>query len=816
MKVAQKASAALVIIGALFAQTEFFTTSTTQVGPGVIHKKISAPIKPWLLDVLIIDLQNPYLALETVKAANRLTAYEKTSSMAARTSSEGHRVVCGTNADFYDTGSGTPIGTQISNGEILKTSSGWWSLGFNIYNQPMIELTSFFGSVTASTGTNSVSTINATRSTDYLVLYNSYYGSTTNTNEWGTEAVIVPVDDWIVNDTVRCVVESVNIGVGNMSIPDNKAILSGHGASDTFLQGLTAGDTLKLFLGLTPALPKLDQLVGGNRKILEDGLYTGSTNTDRHPRTFAGINADSTILYLATVDGRQMGSIGMTYREQADFMADLGAEHVINLDGGGSTTMVIGSQVENSLYTAERAVSNSLMIISSAPQGTLASIQIRPDNFRIFRGFRQALSVTGWDENFNPVDLNSAEIQYNIDQIYGTIDSQGGFQTVDENISGYLTVQYQGLTDTAHFYLKTIQSVSLEPECQMTDNRHGIVYQTTAIDEDNLIQEIGRSRYTWEVLNPEVGYFDSTGTFYGLQEGTSKIVATYLGESDTAEVQVRIGEGSAVIDSMETAGDWVLSGELYDQANTSLTTAATPVTFGNYSLQLDYQFIRSSAGRSWIYLDQDIPVYGLPDSLLFDFKSNPDPQKTHMVVVVIEDNDGEEFQASITTPDTNFISYGLALSDFGAITENGILHYPITIKAIQLRLGYYSAVDDTNTATVYFDNFRAVYPDPLGVIEPDGTQIPDQFELYQNWPNPFNSTTVIGYRLNNPANVRLTIYDLLGREVKTLINGIQDSGIKNFSWIGDNNQGLPVSSGIYLYSLEVDNQIATRKMILIK
>ncbi len=815
MKVTRLAGAALVILSILFAEAQFITTSTTQVGPGVVHKKFSAPTVPWLLDVLIIDLENPYLTLETVKAANKLKGYETTSSMAGRASYTGHRVVCGTNADFYGD-YGVPIGTQVLNGELLKTSSGWSSIGFNVYNQPAIETVTFFGSVTSPMGMNVINAINTTRETDYLVLFNSYFGNNTETNAWGTELVVAPVEGWLVNDTIRCIVEQKEQGIGNMALTSGKAVLSGHGTAAAYLNNISVGDTVLLFLGLTPSIPKLNQLVGGNYKFLHNGSYTGSTNADRHPRTFAGISADSSTLYLATVDGRQMGSIGMTYRELSDFMISLGAYYAVNLDGGGSTTMVVGSEVVNALFTAERAVSNSLMVISSAPQGIMASIQIRPDNFRIFRGSGIELNTTGWDEYFNPIELDAGDITYGLDPVYGIVDTTGKFTVVDSSFSGYLTAEYQGFVDTAYFYIKTLKSITLEPEFQMTDNQQGVIFQITAIDEDNLIQYIPRTTYTWEVLNPAVGYFDSTGTFHGLAEGTSKIVASYLGVSDTVEVGVQIGSGSTVLDSMEVAEHWTMSGVLYDQDNTALTIVNDPRTLGEYSLALSYQFVRSDEGRSWIYLSREIPVYGIPDSIIFDFKSNPERQKTHMVAIEIEDNDGELFQESCTTPDSLFTSYGLALHDFGAVTENGILHYPIKIKTIQLRLGYYSDVGDTNTAVVYFDNLRIKYPAPLGVAEPEEVQQPGQVELLPNWPNPFNSTTMIAYRLPAQTRVSLVIYDLLGREVATLVNTTQGSGIKIIPWNGTDASGHLVASGIYLYRLSTPEQTSTKKMLLIK
>ena len=98
----------------------------------------------------------------------------------------------------------------------------------------------------------------------------------------------------------------------------------------------------------------------------------------QHPRTAVGFNQDSTKLLLVTVDGRQPGhSIGMSLSELANFMLRLGCFQAINLDGGGSTTMLVGTRVVNrpSDASGERAVANALLVISTAPEDSLAGLR---------------------------------------------------------------------------------------------------------------------------------------------------------------------------------------------------------------------------------------------------------------------------------------------------------------------------------------------------------------------------------------------------------------------------------------------------------
>lgn len=92
--------------------------------------------------------------------------------------------------------------------------------------------------------------------------------------------------------------------------------------------------------------------------------------------------------------------------------------------------------------------------------------------------------------------------------------------------------------------------------------------------------------------------------------------------------------------------------------------------------------------------------------------------------------------------------------------------------------------------------------------------IPSEFELDQNYPNPFLSSTAISYKLNKQADVQLTIYDILGREVRKFTAGNKNVGVHGIQWDAKNNYGQKLSAGVYLYQMCVGNKTLTKKMIL--
>ena len=94
--------------------------------------------------------------------------------------------------------------------------------------------------------------------------------------------------------------------------------------------------------------------------------------------------------------------------------------------------------------------------------------------------------------------------------------------------------------------------------------------------------------------------------------------------------------------------------------------------------------------------------------------------------------------------------------------------------------------------------------------------MPGSYSLLQNYPNPFNSTTTLRYDLAGHSNVNIIIYDMLGREVKTLINQTQDAGFKSIQWDGTNDYGKQVSAGVYLYRIQAGEYMQTKKMVFLK
>ena len=115
-----------------------------------------------------------------------------------------------------------------------------------------------------------------------------------------------------------------------------------------------------------------------------------------------------------------------------------------------------------------------------------------------------------------------------------------------------------------------------------------------------------------------------------------------------------------------------------------------------------------------------------------------------------------------------------------------------------------------------FTNSLAPSPNgpPVGI--PDNSVLPTTFAISQNYPNPFNPTTSIKYQLPQTADVTITIYNLLGQKVRTLVNDKKEAGFYEVEWNGLNDHNVQVATGLYIYRIQAADFIQSRKMLLLK
>lgn len=346
--------------------------SDTVISKGVNHISWESVDPRWSGDIIVADW-NPSVQMKTVKANNELKGYQTTQDMMRsyeQTSSSNKKVVAGINGDFYRAG-GVPVHSQIIDGEILKLPVQRDAIAMD--EEQRIYLGSFSYSGQLETFDPStvltIDGVNMAREANQLIVYNQYYGDSTHTNAYGYEVVLEQLDFRPINrpEFFR-VVELEDYDEGY--IPDGHIVLSAHGEKVPYLQSLHLGDSVRITHGMQQderpysEQPALVEFIGGSKVFLDNGKIDGNW-PERHPRSALGFNSDTTKVFLFTVDGRQESSVGMSLTEMAEVMKHFGAAFAINLDGGGSTTLVANDKVLSSPSdpTGQRRVSNAVILV---------------------------------------------------------------------------------------------------------------------------------------------------------------------------------------------------------------------------------------------------------------------------------------------------------------------------------------------------------------------------------------------------------------------------------------------------------------------
>ena len=354
------------------------------IAPGVRWTQVVREGGPWRVNVLAIDRDALAGRLGGVLSNERVAGLERPSAMARRTGA-----AAGVNGGFFAV-DGDPVGALAMDGQLLSEPVNRRSaliVPADPTARPRIAPLSFTGSVTAGAAERLIDGVDRRRGSipacggrggdrptqrpdsaltctdpSELVLFEARYGALRPST--GVEALVR-----------GAVVQRVG-RPRSRPVPRDALVLSGSGDAATFLRSsLEVGAPAQIELGLGAGYALV---TGGGPRLLARGRVAVAAGSEgfaplsapgfvasRHPRTLAGVKSDGTVL-LVTVDGRRPGwSAGVTLPEAAGVMRSLGARNALNLDGGGSTGMVVLGELVSrpSDPSGERAVSDGIFVL---------------------------------------------------------------------------------------------------------------------------------------------------------------------------------------------------------------------------------------------------------------------------------------------------------------------------------------------------------------------------------------------------------------------------------------------------------------------
>ncbi len=340
---------------------------TESLSPSVrLHQLVNHAV-PWTAAVLELDLGG-CVTLRSVKGGETSVGRQTTSALLAGLA-PADSAIAAVNADFFSFApAGVPTGAHVERGRLLAGPGSRPVFGVDSAGQPFISVLSVRGEMRRKDGSFGVATWNRPQANAVNVI-DAAWGAPIDTAVPGQGWLLAPLG------AHQYVVRSAGLA---LPTGDDLLLVRGRAVAGT-PWALTNGDTLSLRWALDPLHPM--EAVGGFPVLVRDStIPTGAAASGSasfsgpNPRTVVGISAGGRRILLVVIDGRRPGvSAGMTLQQTADFLRALGARDALNLDGGGSSALVMRPAREGAAPrvvtrpsdpTGERPVGNALAVLA--------------------------------------------------------------------------------------------------------------------------------------------------------------------------------------------------------------------------------------------------------------------------------------------------------------------------------------------------------------------------------------------------------------------------------------------------------------------
>lgn len=440
---------ALMLVFPTLAQAA--VTDEFAVSNGVTYTEIvEEGAVPQSVRVMEIDATDPYTKVQA-GVPNPLNKLVKTSKQALAASEEGHEVIGAINGSFFNREPMplyfVAIDNYLVNGGMVETSTSEFvsqmiAFGMNKDGKGQIDQysTNFTYSHKGATGT--MAGHNGQRYPNTTMVYTPNFSSgITTTNPYGYEVIVDGTGDTSLQFGQSITGKVIGFRpygeTDGAVIPKNGFVLSAHGTETDALRSMKIGDTVSVSVDVDEKWRGADFMIGSGPLLVKDGKVSLTMNPnspkarEKAPRTAVAIDKTGEKVAFITVDGRQPGySTGMSLSEFAAYIQSLGYDRALNMDGGGSTTMLarepgdFTATIQNkpSDPAGERSVSTFLMAITTAPKGVPTTIHatLSSDAVLAIGESVQVRIDSILDEYGNPVKAENVAITSDLGTVSGT------------------------------------------------------------------------------------------------------------------------------------------------------------------------------------------------------------------------------------------------------------------------------------------------------------------------------------------------------------------------------------------------------------
>jgi len=694
-----------------------------QVEDGVIHKMEWKKSGPLLFNTVIVDLEKPYLHLEAEKAQDKLFKGEQIASLAEREMKSGKNVIAATNADFWGD-KFIPVGLFVDEGTIFKDPFPKRSVFLiDKDGEPHIERVSLKVTLQAGSASLPINTINPANTEQEAMLFTPRYGEPIKFKSACDVFKLRQMDpEFIPNQHCSVRMEALAQDVKEISCDEGMLLLAvKKEASKSYQDALPLSKEAQIMPKLIGFDRPVILAVGGIPRLIRDGKVfveweaediKESFSTTMHPRTAIGISQDRKKIFLVTVDGRQPAlSIGQSLDNLAQYMKDLGAWDAMNFDGGGSTTIWVRGEIVNrpSDATGPRICSNALLVVSDAPAGAPARMDLAPDMLRLPTGAQYPLEPRLYDAHFNPLPLYDADIEWQVTGGIGEIRNKL-FTAAALDSNGSIAAQYKGanLSHTISVEVARPKTINVKPDRIMLNSGGMASLDITATDSKGEYLAILPDMIN---VKPTQGIVWNSFQQSVIGEKAGKHILTLDIGGATKDIPVYVDHfKTEAIENFDSPDPIKLSSTNCDDKETNLAIEKENKKEGNASVRLNYKM--TSGGASAVYLTFNKPIRGEPFKLGFWVYGDGREQ---WLRGIIKDKDGEEFIADFTGGTRGVYWKGewqYLDIDTSRLTPKWTnpaakLDYPLTLSQIYL---VQTREAKKSAGSILLDGFSAQYP----------------------------------------------------------------------------------------------------------
>lgn len=495
-----------------YALTTLYESSTEQtINSGTkLTKYNRLTDKGWLaINIIEADIKDENTTVRVLTSENGLQTFQNVKTMF----SNQKNTIAAINADFF-TGNykkGNIIGMTIKDGKML-TSTYYENeikdtlASFYIDEKDNSSIDYFTNKIILTNNRNDeeyqIAEINKWSSNyDYPVLY---------TKDWGEETLGLslgaPITELIVEKNK---VKEIRVGQDAVKIPENGfAICATGSGAERISEIFRVGDKVELDIDVGIDIEKIKTAISGGTILVKDGKIADFTHViyGANPRTAIGISKDGSSIFLITVDGRQASSIGVTQEELAAIMVEKGIYTAMNLDGGGSTTMVareLGDEeptLENSPSEGSlRMVPNAIAILNTTKTGALDKLLIEVPDVNVFVNCEKELTVKGYDKYYNPVKVDMKKIKWSYSGVEASVKNnilkagnEAGTVTLTASVGkakGSINIDV----------LSAPNELTISPKKKTIDIDESIYFEVKGQNKNGYYADLKNDEVTWKI-----------------------------------------------------------------------------------------------------------------------------------------------------------------------------------------------------------------------------------------------------------------------------------------------------------------------------